>query len=405
MHFLKIKTAFIVICILMIVYILSATLEKHYNNASNHYQRTCSYINLHTDVAKYYAAPLMIHSICSEEPGRFVLFSNSRYGARNTFTNCTIDGENIPGHVLAEGMFECFTERDFHIDENAILSIRHSSLNIALSTAKWKYRFGLNPKECNYKDLCIVTTVKNESRTISEWIEYHIRQGVELFVIYDNGSTDKTRQILKGYTEVIVLDWPWQKTQRQTFVHGAFYVKYICEWALFIDVDEFAFPVAHGLFNTSLKNMILNFPMWLSEKDQMVQPLSVAQVCFDSKDMGPSGHLKCPNLNVSEAYLQFVKWRYFGKCAVKPMKVFPKTTIHKFTVKGNTVTLPRKSGYLIHYRYQCWESFEEKLYKGRASGRVADWTRKDIMRMRKLWFKDPGPSDTLFRNYKRKLLQ
>ena len=48
-------------------------------------------------------------------------------------------------------------------------------------------------------DLAIVVIIKNEGKDIAEWIDYHIIAGVSKFYIYDNESTDNTKEILQPY--------------------------------------------------------------------------------------------------------------------------------------------------------------------------------------------------------------
>jgi hypothetical protein len=47
--------------------------------------------------------------------------------------------------------------------------------------------------------LAVCTIVRNEARYMKEWIENHLLEGVTMFFIYDNGSTDNLREILKPF--------------------------------------------------------------------------------------------------------------------------------------------------------------------------------------------------------------
>ena len=44
--------------------------------------------------------------------------------------------------------------------------------------------------------LAVCAIAKNEGAYFAEWIEWHLSQGVEKFYIYDNESTDNTREVL-----------------------------------------------------------------------------------------------------------------------------------------------------------------------------------------------------------------
>ena len=89
--------------------------------------------------------------------------------------------------------------------------------------------------------------VRDEADVIEQNIRHHLRQGVDSFIITDNGSIDGTREILQHYAAtglVHIIDEPvHDKTQfrwvtnmaRQGAREGA-------DWILNIDADEFWFP-------------------------------------------------------------------------------------------------------------------------------------------------------------------
>jgi hypothetical protein len=45
------------------------------------------------------------------------------------------------------------------------------------------------------KRLTAIYWVKDEARYIPEWIEFHLMQGFEHFILYDNNSTDGSSNI------------------------------------------------------------------------------------------------------------------------------------------------------------------------------------------------------------------
>ena len=47
--------------------------------------------------------------------------------------------------------------------------------------------------------IAIVACVKNESRYIEEWLDYHYRIGVDKFYIYDNDSEDRSKSSNHGF--------------------------------------------------------------------------------------------------------------------------------------------------------------------------------------------------------------
>jgi hypothetical protein len=60
-------------------------------------------------------------------------------------------------------------------------------------------------------DLAVTTLVLNQARYLREWIEFHRLMGVQLFVIFDHGSTDGTQRLLREYIAcgtVVLIDAP-----------------------------------------------------------------------------------------------------------------------------------------------------------------------------------------------------
>lgn len=59
--------------------------------------------------------------------------------------------------------------------------------------------------------LVVMSLIKNQGDYLAEWIEFHLAQGVDKFVLYNHGSTDNTIDILKPYVElgiVELINWP-----------------------------------------------------------------------------------------------------------------------------------------------------------------------------------------------------
>ena len=93
--------------------------------------------------------------------------------------------------------------------------------------------------------LCAVA--KNEAPYIDEWIAFHVLQGVSEFLIFDNDSTDGTKQALARAARqvpVAVVDWPSQnhdEMQRLAYREGATRLAGRADWVAFVDIDEFLF--------------------------------------------------------------------------------------------------------------------------------------------------------------------
>ncbi len=62
-------------------------------------------------------------------------------------------------------------------------------------------------------DVSIVAITQNEAPYLKEWIDYHLKVGVNHFWIYTNNCEDNTNEVLKPYVDsgtLEVIDWPSQ---------------------------------------------------------------------------------------------------------------------------------------------------------------------------------------------------
>lgn len=55
-------------------------------------------------------------------------------------------------------------------------------------------------------NLSAIYWIKNEARYIPEWIEFHLLQGYDHFILYDNKSTDDLLETVKPYIDVGLLE-------------------------------------------------------------------------------------------------------------------------------------------------------------------------------------------------------
>lgn len=98
--------------------------------------------------------------------------------------------------------------------------------------------------------LAVTLMIRDEADIVQQWLDYHVAQGVDVFVITDNGSTDGTREVLEafatsGRAEVDLRHDPVHRKQQSETVtrmareahtiHGA-------DWVVNADADEFLMP-------------------------------------------------------------------------------------------------------------------------------------------------------------------
>jgi len=217
--------------------------------------------------------------------------------------------------------------------------------------------------------LSITAIVKNEGIYFKEWIEYHRLVGVEKFYIYDNDSTDNTKEILKPYIEQGIVEYtyfPGKKAQKPAYRDCIKKYKYDSKWIAFIDLDEFIVPLENETVPEFLEQM----------------PKTATQLCFGWINYGNSGFEKQQDGLVIETFKHTPgKSANYGKYIVNPRDV-RKPNVHKckmlsgLTVDENMNTLRwydwqfdraiLKRGYSIqkirinHYQIKSWEEYSKK---------------------------------------------
>ncbi len=106
----------------------------------------------------------------------------------------------------------------------------------------------------NYLAVCAIA--KDEGPYFQEWIEWHLSQGVERFYIYDNESSDGTREILEPYIQkgvVVYKYWPGYRRQLAAYDDCLENYRFDSRWIAFIDLDEFIVPVKDASIPEFLK--------------------------------------------------------------------------------------------------------------------------------------------------------
>lgn len=99
--------------------------------------------------------------------------------------------------------------------------------------------------------LGLVIIVRDEADYIEEWLEFHLMQGFQHVVVYDNGSADDTSELLSLYeAKGLVTQVPWStfqgrlNNQSLAYAHALMNFGSLFEWLGFLDADEFLFPAA-----------------------------------------------------------------------------------------------------------------------------------------------------------------
>lgn len=113
------------------------------------------------------------------------------------------------------------------------------------NTIKLKHRLKKDNTPPKYY-LAVCAIAKNEGPYFKEWIDWHQKQGVEKFYIYDNESTDCTKEVLDPYIESGLVEynyWPGKKQQLATYDDCFERHRLDARWIAVIDLDEFIVPI------------------------------------------------------------------------------------------------------------------------------------------------------------------
>lgn len=161
-------------------------------------------------------------------------------------------------------------------------------------------------------NIYIVAIIKNEGPYLREWIEYHLLIGVEKFIIYDNGSSDDTYDILSEYIRNKIVEYHWvpipnarlHHPQKEMYTDAVLRHRLDCGWMAFIDVDEYIVPEEDFLLIDAIKRIDSS-------------TLNVAGIAVNWLNFGSSFHEKRPKGLVVDNYVYRSKDEYEANELVK----------------------------------------------------------------------------------------
>jgi hypothetical protein len=131
---------------------------------------------------------------------------------------------------------------------------------------------------------------KDEAPYLLEWLAFHKMVGADLFVLYDNGSSDGGAELIRNSIfarNVTVIDWPEHPGMLSAYNHFRINHAARATWAAFIDIDEFLMPAGGGSIRDPLARGIY----------QDHSAILLQRLVF-----GPAGHGRKPPGLVVENY-------------------------------------------------------------------------------------------------------
>lgn len=90
---------------------------------------------------------------------------------------------------------------------------------------------------------------KNEAHILREWIETHLREGIEHFYLIDNGSTDNPKAVLQPYIDRGCVTYFYDASphnQPGLYHHYLHARRHESEWWVIIDLDEIVYGNAEA---------------------------------------------------------------------------------------------------------------------------------------------------------------
>ena len=256
------------------------------------------------------------------------------------------------------------------------------------------------PPDPGRDGVAIALIVRNEARHIAEWARFHHRAGVRHVLVYDNGSSDGTVDILRATlpeaTRTVV---PWRQllsdawlgreihNQVLAYAHAASNFGGAFRWMAFIDADEFLVPKRAADLDGALAH--------LADRRNVSLPWHM---------FGRSGHEVPPVGGVLRNYLMRARdpmseargVRAF-KCIVDPCAL-TEVGVHAFRTdsadltandRGDEVPLKRRSGrrfysadhlQLNHYYTRSNAELEAKVGRGPNVASKAPEYRRKVLR-------------------------
>jgi hypothetical protein len=216
--------------------------------------------------------------------------------------------------------------------------------------------------------------VKNEAFRIKEWVAYHSLLGFDMIIIYDNMSTDGTRQILGrvgGKANIVIVDWDRSDRmyQMDAFKDAVTRFGHDFDWMGFIDSDEFVVLHEHDNISSFVEDyeeasaIVINWALYGSS-GHIVRPDGLLIEEFTNRakpDERRARHVK-----------SFVRISNFVNVGPNP---------HVFDVAGQTVNVlhdapewdelgitAERAVYSIcqinHYFVRSLEEWREKMKRG-----------------------------------------
>ncbi|MBR1421272.1 MAG: glycosyltransferase family 2 protein [Selenomonadaceae bacterium] len=232
--------------------------------------------------------------------------------------------------------------------------------------------------------IAIVVPVKNESRYIEEWLDYHYRIGVDKFYIYDNNSEDRSdlQKILEPWISEGIVDYQifdGASAQLQAYCDAIKNHQFDCKYMGFFDLDEFVFvkdrsnllDFLNSIFNSNSNINALGIDMRIFGSSGKMYRESggvIERFTRRQSDIAPQGISS--KLIANPRYVKLIPsphfiFNYDGKISVNENLLQLKNQI------ATTYNSAQKIQ-LNHYILKSREEFDSKTLRGAGTGEFYD---------------------------------
>ena len=223
--------------------------------------------------------------------------------------------------------------------------------------------------------LAVCAIAKNEGPYFKEWIEWHKSKGVEKFYIYDNESSDCTKEVLDPYIKSGIVEYtyfPGYKVQLTAYDDCLKKHRIDTRWIALIDLDEFIVPIK----DKTIPDFLHRF-----------EPFPAVEINW--LVYGSGGAKKKTPGTMMERFKQHSQYcnilNRHVKSIVNPRRVFTMIGCHEAArISGRAADShgnPIKKNFrdrepqqdiirINHYAVKSFEEFLDKQAKGRAAGRT-----------------------------------
>jgi len=234
--------------------------------------------------------------------------------------------------------------------------------------------------------LLLIAIFKNESFIIEEWIEHYINEGVDCFLLNDNGSTDNYEHKIQKYIDAgfVVLNKNPKKYAQVEIYNDCIDCARKFDWVMVVDLDEFVY--ARNGFNT-IKEYLNSLQQDVSQihipwkifgsSDFIQQPKSVIQNFTWRQIYNTPTKIECKciirgnNLKTLHIHHSISNNKNGNKDIFSNNRLFITKDIN-FIENLNENFLSNSFLQLNHYRIQSWEFFS-KIKKSRGDVTQSSW--------------------------------